>query len=132
MGLSVFQRFQEAVSASESIPAIIAEIDALLPEGYCVAKRSTVNEAHIEGVGGITLTSLPVEDMSDWRNWREGDLVECISTDDDGAGGLIGIEIGDVRPITGISEKFGVRTSKYSWGKTKAYRFHSRPEKVAE
>lgn len=67
MGLSVFQRLQEAVSASESIPDIIAEIDALLPEGYCVT-RCDVPPA------GEPAKQL-VEDMSDWRNWREGDLV---------------------------------------------------------
>ena len=72
---NVFDRLRQATEAADSIPAILAEINALLPEGYCVAKRSTVNEAHIEGIGGITLTSQPAEDMSDWRNWREGDLV---------------------------------------------------------
>lgn len=55
----LFDRLKSAVAASESIPGIIAEIDALLPEGYCVAKRETQ----------------PAEDMTDWRNWREGDWV---------------------------------------------------------
>lgn len=35
---SVFDRLKSAIAASESIPGIIAEIDAMLPEGYCVAK----------------------------------------------------------------------------------------------
>lgn len=33
---SVFIRLRQAVEAAESLPAIIAEIDALLPDGYCV------------------------------------------------------------------------------------------------
>ncbi len=38
---SVFDRLKSAIAASESIPAIIAEINALLPEGYHVTKRPT-------------------------------------------------------------------------------------------
>lgn len=38
---SVFDRLKSAIAASESIPGIIAEIDAMLPEGYCVAKVTT-------------------------------------------------------------------------------------------
>ncbi len=34
--LSAFDRLKSAIAASESIPGIIAEIDAMLPEGYCV------------------------------------------------------------------------------------------------
>lgn len=32
----LFDRLKSAVEAAESLPAIIAEIDALLPDGYCV------------------------------------------------------------------------------------------------
>ena len=38
---SVFDRLKSAIAASASIPAIIAEIDALLPDGYHVTKRPT-------------------------------------------------------------------------------------------
>ena len=60
---NVFDRLHEATAASQSIPAIIKEIDELLaPAGYCVARR----EAE------------PAEDMTDWRNWVDGDLLECV------------------------------------------------------
>ena len=61
---SVFDRLKSAIAASESIPDIIAEIDAMLPEGYCVVKRGAEQPAEH-----------PAEGMTDWRNWREGDLV---------------------------------------------------------
>jgi hypothetical protein len=60
---SVFDRLKSAVAASESIPGIIAEIDALLPDGYCVAKREAEKAEQ------------PAEDMSDWRNWRAGNII---------------------------------------------------------
>jgi len=111
--LSAFDRLKSAVAASESIPGIIAEIAAMLPEGYCVVK----SEAQ------------PAEDMSDWRNWREGDFVECISKDDDGNGRLFGrIEVGEIKAIEAVGN-IGVRTVPGSWGKNGAYRFHSRPAK---
>ena len=62
---TVFDRLKSAIAASESIPGIIAEIDALLPDGYCV----------VQSVQPPTLDLQPAEDMSDWRNWREGDWV---------------------------------------------------------
>jgi len=34
----LFDRLKSAIAASESIPSIMAEIDALLPEGYCVTR----------------------------------------------------------------------------------------------
>ena len=44
---SVFDRLKSAIAASESIPAIIAEIDALLPDGYCVTRcGSLAGEYH--------------------------------------------------------------------------------------
>ena len=44
---SVFDRLKSAIAASESIPGIIAEIDALLPEGYNVVKRPTHRNVEI-------------------------------------------------------------------------------------
>ena len=37
--IDVFTRLSEAVAASESIPALIAEINSMLPEGYEVTRR---------------------------------------------------------------------------------------------
>lgn len=61
---NVFDRLKSAIAASESIPGIIAEIDALLPDGYSVQRCPKEAE--------------PAEDMSDWRNWSTGDLLECV------------------------------------------------------
>ena len=65
---SVFDRLKSAIAASESIPAIIAEIDAMLPDGYCV----------VQSVQPPTLDLQPAEDMSDWKKWSTGDLLECV------------------------------------------------------
>ena len=46
-GPSVFDRLKSAIDASESIPGIIAEIDALLPGGYHVTKRPTHRNVEI-------------------------------------------------------------------------------------
>jgi hypothetical protein len=37
--VDVFTRLSEAVAASESIPALIADINSMLPEGYEVTRR---------------------------------------------------------------------------------------------
>ena len=65
---NVFDRLKSAIAASESIPGIIAEIDALLPDGYCV----------VQSVQPPTLDLQPAEDMSDWKKWSTGDLLECV------------------------------------------------------
>lgn len=114
--LSVFDRLKSAIAASESIPGIIAEIDALLPEGYCVTKREVQ----------------PAEDMSDWRNWREGDLVRAISTSACGGyvkGVVYKIERFDHDII--YTERDEFQSDKNGWS-ARFFRFHSRPAKVAK
>ena len=37
--VDVFTRLADAVASSESIPALIAEINAMLPEGYEVTRK---------------------------------------------------------------------------------------------
>lgn len=128
---SVFDRLKSAIAASESIPDIIAEIDALLPEGYCVVKRGDVNEAHIEGIGGVTLTSQPAEDMSDWRNWREGDRVEAIQSSGRGyvKGTVYTISAIDNGVVDTVMDSQGYDDN--GWG-AQFFRFHSRPAKVTK
>lgn len=58
---TVFTRLSAAVAAADSIPALIAEINGMLPDGYEVREKAK--------------TEQPAEDMSDWRNWKRGDLV---------------------------------------------------------
>ena len=69
--VDVFTRLYAAVAASESIPALIAEINAMLPEGYQVVKFG------IDWAGECK--PKPAEDVSDWRNWKEGDMVTCVN-----------------------------------------------------
>lgn len=78
---SVFDRLAAAVTASESIPALIAEINALLPEGYEVREKAKVksvmpNPDALYDFG--QKAEQAAEDMSDWRKWKAGDLLECI------------------------------------------------------
>lgn len=54
----IVARLTQAAKASNDLPALIAELNSLLPEGYEVVR-----------------TNEPQEDMGDWRNWREGDLI---------------------------------------------------------
>lgn len=63
--VDVFTRLAEAVAASESIPALVAEINAVLPEGYEVREKSRPEAES-------------AEDMSDPKNWKRGDIVECV------------------------------------------------------
>lgn len=60
----VFTRLSAAVSASESIPALIAEINALLPDGYEVREK-----AKTEAV------------TDDVQEFRVDDRVECVNAD---------------------------------------------------
>lgn len=57
----VFKRFNAAVAASEQIPALIAEINTMLPSGFEVREKAKAEQL--------------ADDMSDWRSWREGDLI---------------------------------------------------------
>ena len=122
---SVFDRLKSAIAASESIPAIIAEIDALLPEGYFVSKTLTdIQET-------IVAPLEPAEDMSDWRNWREGDVLVIVSNE---CGH--GFEIGS---LVKFEEKTYdnsccLCTSSYeSWYVApQEARFHARPAKATE
>ena len=66
--------------------------------------------------------------MSDWRNWKVGDLVECISTKNQWTK-RDGIEIGDVLPVTDIAyndSQFNVMVRKY-WLMPSELKWHSRP-----
>lgn len=127
---SVFDRLKSAIAASESIPAIIAEIDAMLPEGYCVTRCDVAPAGEP--------AKQPAEDMSDWRNWKEGDLVT--------AHGLRGGYTENVFPenvphtiVAKCLSGFDVKSSngdvlyfngrEISRGELK---FHSRPAKVTE
>lgn len=128
---NVFDRLSAAVSASESIPALIAEINAMLPEGYEVREKAKVksvmpNPDALYDFG--QKAEQTAEDMSDWMNWREGDLMEVIDVDDDDE--KAGIKVGDKAtieqgcnavPYCTIGEK-----ARYPLLSSQL-RFHSRP-----
>ena len=121
----LFDRLKSAIAASESIPGIIAEIAAMLPEGYCVTKREAEK------------VEQPAEDMSDWRNWREGDAVECASDEWPTLytlGNIYAIEfLGDdhIRVFDNLGQRSSCGFSESELRKS-PFRFHSRPAKVAE
>ena len=59
----IFKRLAKAAKAADELPAIISEINALLPDGW------EVRRCDVE----------PVE-IIDWRDWQVGDIAVC--TDD--------------------------------------------------
>lgn len=108
-GEDLFDRLRTAVEASSSIPALIAEINAMLPEGYEVAEK----EKKVE----------PVEDMSDWRNWREGDVIECV--DSHGAEGYL--SFGQTYVFSNERDGDAVLKGMQPTWMIKRFRFNSRP-----
>lgn len=120
---SVFDRLRNAVEAAKSIPTLLAEIDAMLPEGYCVAMRQ------YDTAGG----SAPAEDMTDWRNWKEGDLLECIRPTEFRVKGKLYLFGRDCDGDYGILDDEGDVLDRYKPGgecfNGEYFRFHSRPAK---
>lgn len=107
---SVFDRLKSAVAASESIPGIIAEIDAMLPDGYCVTR----------------CVEQPAEDMTDWTNWRDGDLIECVNDE-----GWETFHVGGIYKFTrwGKGGGFDADVTEVADQFVADFRFHSRPAK---
>ena len=89
-------------------------------------------EAELETLGLRLepIDNVPVDsvDMSDWRNWKPGDLVQCISSENDGSGRLFDVKVGEIYPITNITGSGVMVTRGGSLGRNKAYKFHSRPK----
>jgi len=56
----------------------IAEIDATT-QALTTKRAELVKKLASEGFALIGRAVEPVEDMSDWRNWKVGDIVECVS-----------------------------------------------------
>lgn len=68
--------------------------------------------------------SEPEEDMSDWRNWREGDIVECV----DSSFGFISVgEAYSITGFTGESIEFLDDDGDEMDYACSAFKFHSRP-----
>jgi len=116
--VDVFTRLASAVAASESIPALIAEINAMLHPRFEVREKEYISDMISDPGGWSSIESAP-EDMSDWRNWKEGDILECISAPTSWwkLGKLYAVRLcgnsmciidgdGDERPLQLISEFF--------------------------
>jgi len=71
--------------------------------------------------------SKPAEDMSDWRNWRPGDLVECITTCE---GQYTKGKLYEIRGVNNkiVDTKLDDKGSNTNGWHVRHFRFHSRPE----
>jgi hypothetical protein len=121
VSFNLLKRLEAAHEAAQSIPELEAELRKVLGSmGYDLVARSPFVDATDTDVA-----TMP--DMSDWRNWQEGDLLECVSSSEnlskgglyiiksDGHGFYILDDEGDDCSVSIIEERF---------------RFHSRPEKT--
>lgn len=103
----------------------IIEIDRTV-EGLEEERVSLVQRLEAEGLQLLPVSARPAEDMSDWRNWKVGDMAEVISTS------LFSSErlsVGDIVPITDIDgEDDTIKAAPGCWGRPGShYKFHSRP-----
>jgi hypothetical protein len=111
----------------------IREIDADFK--IMAAERDRlVGELAAEGFALIAAAADPVEDMTDWRNWKAGDLIDVIGSGFDDAlpGQRLRVEFvehpnGQDQPV-----KLKAITDGYHWPEIKAgnfnlLRWHSRP-----
>jgi len=116
VSFSLFERLRAATDAASTIPALLAEIDALLPDGYQVVRVEKVE---------ATLPVESAEDMSDWRNWKAGDLV--VRNDDDPCDFWTGKSAYEIEKICGslcVSDDDG---NDYRVAGDGFFKFHSRP-----
>lgn len=110
--VTVFDRLRTATQSAASIPSIIAEIDELLkPAGFCVSRIPQEEPAPEQAA----------EDMSDWRNWRKGDFVECITHD------APLLNFGQLYQIFMNDGEFICIGDEASGWEPYRFRFHSRP-----
>jgi hypothetical protein len=122
VSFNLLKRLEAAHEAAQSIPELEAELREVLGSmGYDLVARNPFVEPE-------SATETP-QDMSDWRNWREGDVVEAARNHNDG---LTSGETYKYR-TSGISGYVGIKSD--DTGEPNSYppdyfRFHSRPEKT--
>lgn len=105
----------------DRIHAIDATVEALEEERASLVQRLTD-----EGLQLVGVVARPAEDMSDWRNWRAGDIVECIKdTQSRGIkiGGLYSLTYATSCGIGFLDEDQDHRDR----GDIETFKFHSRP-----
>jgi hypothetical protein len=144
---SLLDRLKAAHEAAQTIPDLEAELrEVLAGMGYDLVSRSPfaepeiskrVGEYHIEfnslcaqvrdpqaaAIAEPEAASETPQDLSDWRNWREGDSLMCWQR------GVFGLFEGALVTVQSIDEYGNI----FIGGSTHAYRssvfrFHSRPK----
>ena len=116
VSFSLFERLRAATDAASTIAALLAEIDAMLPDGYQVVRVEKVE---------VALPADPAEDMSDWRNWKEGDLV--VRNDDDPCDFWTGKSAYEIEKICGSLCVRDDDGNDYRVAGDGFFKFHSRP-----
>lgn len=127
-------RLKSAHEAAQSIPDLLAELrDVLGSMGYDVVARNPFVE-RTDAESGVVESESGTEtpqDMSDWRNWKKGDLVERVRDPIKTCA-----ELGGVYRLTRVdTTKGGTERAWYIsedgsevWSSPNNFRFHSRPE----
>jgi hypothetical protein len=111
----------------------IREIDKQLAD-LAVERAERGAELAAEGFSLIAVSADPVEDMSDWRNWKAGDLVDVIGDglDDALQGQILRVDFieqpeGQDQPVKLKAISGGYHWPQISAGNFNLLRWHSRP-----
>ena len=84
-----------------------------------------LKDAAVESWRYFTSPCDPEPDMTDWRNWREGDLVECVN-----GSGWSDFTKGGIYAVSASRKNMIEIAGNYIWGHfINDFRFHSRPAK---
>lgn len=120
VSFNLLERLKAAHAQAQQIPDLEAELREVLGSmGYDLVARSPFvePEAAVE------------PDMSDWRNWREGDVLECVNAD-----GHVSLASGNLVTVRQVQFTNGTIMFCHPDGfegvaLTRRFRFHSRPAK---
>jgi hypothetical protein len=102
----------------------ITEIDATT-QALATERADLVQKLASEGfslIGRAEEVLQPVEGMSDWRNWRRGDLIE-VSGDSCAIDGIFSVDIIE----RDADDSMPVRLNGCGWPEITSMKFHSRP-----
>lgn len=116
--MMLLDRLKAAHEAAQQIPDLEAELREVLGSmGYDLVARSPFFETEE--------TAQNPQDMSDWRNWREGDLVRCL--DSFGWGGRF--LVGKIYKVERLKPDGLIIAGQEIGRNVGDFRFHSRPAK---
>ena len=118
----LLERLEASHAAAQALPDLVEQLrDRLKPMGLSVMYLSEFDAVEPEPA---------VEpDMSDWRNWREGDVLECINGD-----GHMSLASGNLVAVRQVQFTNGTIMFCHpddfeGVALTRRFRFHSRPAK---